>query len=61
MSDAKDEWIKVGTVLWMVPGVVQSEKNGKIFKFLKFFENVIFWFLTYFSSKIYYFGILLGR
>ena len=42
MTDTKEEWIKVGTVLGMVPGDVLSEKTEKIFKFLKFFENVIF-------------------
>ena len=42
MTDTKEEWIKVGTALSMVPGGVSSEKTEKIFKFLKFFENVIF-------------------
>ena len=42
MTDTKEGWIKVGTVLGMVPGGVLSEKMEKILKFFEFFENVIF-------------------
>ena len=61
MTGTRKRWIQVGTALGMVPDGVPSEKNGKIFIFFEFFENVIFRFLTYFSSNICYFGILLGR
>ena len=42
MSDTKEEWIKVGTALGMVPGGVPSEKTEKFSNLFKFFENVIF-------------------
>ena len=58
MTDTKEGWIKVGTVLSMVPDGVPSEKTEK---FLNFLKMSFFRFLTYFSSKIYYFGSLLGR
>ena len=51
MSDTKDEWIEVGTVLGMVPGGVPSEKTEKFSKFLKFFENVIFSIFNLFFIK----------
>ena len=51
MTDTKEEWIKVGTVLGMVPGGVPSEKNRKIFKFFEFFENVIFLIFNLFFIK----------
>ena len=51
MADTKEEWIKVGTGLSIVPGDVPSEKNGNIFKFLKFFENVIFSIFNLFFIK----------
>ena len=51
MTDTKERWIKVGTVLGMVPDGVPSEKNGKIFKFLNFFENVIFSIFNLFFIK----------
>ena len=33
MTDTKEEWIKVGTVLGMVPGDVPSEKTEKFSNF----------------------------
>ena len=61
MTDTKERWIKVGTVLGMVPDDVPSEKTEKFSKFSNFLKMSFFRFLTYFSSKIYYFGPLLGR
>ena len=61
MTDTKEEWIKVGTALGIVPGGVPSEKMEKFSNFSNFLKMSFFRFLTYFSSKIYYFGILLGR
>ena len=58
MTDTRKRWIKVGTALGMVPDGVPSEKTEK---FLNFLKMSFFLFLTYFSSKICYFGILLGR
>ena len=51
MTDTRKRWIKVGTVLSMVPDGVPSEKNGKIFKFFEFFENVIFSIFNLFFIK----------
>ena len=61
MSNTKEEWIKVGMMLGMMPGDMPGEKNEKFSNFLNFLKMSFFLFLTYFSSKIYYFGILLGR
>ena len=58
MADTRKGWIKVGTVLGMVPDGVLSEKTEK---FLNFLKMSFFRFLTYFSSKICYFEVLLGR
>ena len=58
MNDTKERWIKVGTALGTVPDGVLSEKTKKNLNFLKM---SFFRFLTYFSSKICYFGPLLGR
>ena len=51
MIDTKEGWIKVGTVLGMVPGGVPSEKTEKFFKIFKFFENVIFSIFNLFFIK----------
>ena len=51
MTDTRKRWIKVGTVLGMVPDGVPSEKMEKIFNFLEFFENVIFSIFNLFSIK----------
>ena len=51
MTDSRKRWIKVGTVLGMVPGGAPSEKNGKIFEFFEFFENVIFSIFNRFFIK----------
>ena len=61
MTDTKGRWIKVGTALGMVPDGVPSEKTEKFSNFSNFLKMSFFRFLTYFSSKIYYFGPLLGR
>ena len=61
MTDTKEGWIKVGTALGMVPGGVPSKKTEKFSNFLNFLKMSFFRFLTYFSSKICYFGLLLGR
>jgi len=61
MSNTKEEWIKVGTVLGMMPGGMPSEKMEKFSNFLNFLKMSFFRFLTYFSSKICYFEVLLGR
>ena len=61
MTDTRERWIKVGTALGMVPDGVPSEKTEKFLDFLNFLKMSFFRFLTYFSSKIYYFGPLLGR
>ena len=58
MTDTRKRWIKVGTVLGMVPDGVPSEKTEK---FLNFLKMSFFRFLNYFSSKICYFEVLLGR
>ena len=57
MTDTRERWINVGTVLGMVPDGVPSEKMEK---FLNFLKMSFFRFLTYFSSKIYYLRPLLG-
>ena len=61
MTGTRNRWIKVGTVLGMVPDGVPSEKTENFFNFFNFLKMSFSWFLTHFSSKIYYFGILLGR
>ena len=61
MTDIKEEWIQVGTALGLVLGGVPSKKTEKISNFYNFLKMSFFRILTYFSSKIYYFGILLGR
>ena len=38
MSDTKEEWIKMGTVLCMVSGGVPSEKMEKLSNFLNFLK-----------------------
>ena len=50
MTDTRKRWIKVGTVLGMVPDGVWSEKR-KIFEFFEFFENVIFSIFNLFFIK----------
>ena len=42
MTNTKEEWVKVGTALGMVPSGVPSVKKEKSSNYLKFFENVIF-------------------
>ena len=61
MTDTRKRWIKVGTVLGMMPDGVPSEKTEKFKNFLNFLKMSFFQFLTYFSSKICYFEVLLGR
>ena len=61
MTDTRKRWIKVGTVLGMMPDGVPSEKMEKFSNFLNFLKMSFFRFLTYFSSKICYFEVLLGR
>ena len=48
MSNTKEEWIKVRTVLSMMPGGMPGEK---ILKFFEFFENVIFLIFNLFFIK----------
>ena len=52
MTDTKEGWIKVGTVLTMVPGDVPSQKTEKFSNFEKNFENVIFSIFNLFFIKI---------
>ena len=61
MTDTKERWTKLGTALGTVPDGVPSEKTEKFLNFLNFLKISFFRFLTYFSSKICYFGALLGR
>ena len=42
MSNTKEEWIKVGIMLGMMPGGMPGEKNEKFSNCFEFFENVIF-------------------
>ena len=58
MTDTKERWTRLGTVLGTVLDGVPSEKMEK---FLNFLKMSFFRFLTCFSSKICYFGALLGR
>ena len=44
MTGTRKRWIKVGTVLGMVPDGVPSEKTEKFLNFFEFFENVIFFY-----------------
>ena len=61
MANAKKEWIKVGIRLSIMPGGMPGEKMEKFSNFLNFLKMSFFRFLTYFSSKICYFGMVLGR
>ena len=42
MTDTKEGWIKVATVLGMVPGDVPSEKTEKFLNFLNFLKMSFF-------------------
>ena len=51
MTDTRKRWFRVGTAFGTVPDGVPSEKTEKIFKLLKFFENVIFLIFNLFFIK----------
>ena len=51
MTVTRKKWFKVGTAIGMMPDGVPSEKNGKIFNFFEFFENVIFSIFNLFFIK----------
>ena len=42
MTDTKERWIKVGTVLGMMPDDVLSKKMGKFSNFLNFLKMSFF-------------------
>ena len=44
MTDTKEEWIKVGMALSMVPGGVPSEKTEKFSNFKNFLKMSFFQF-----------------
>ena len=51
MTDTKEEWIKVGTVLGMMPGGMPSEKTEKFSNFLNFLKMSFFWIFNLFFIK----------
>ena len=52
MTDTRKRWFKEGTAFGTVPdGVLSKKKNGEIFEFFEFFENVIFWIFNLFFIK----------
>ena len=53
MTDTRKRWIKVGTVLGMVPDGVLSEKTETFSNVFEFFENVIFLIFNPFFHQKY--------